>query len=650
MAPPKLTPRRSRGRTSSAEDTNNSENDLPPSSGHNDTLKRSNSDKLESLDEKYDDNLPDISADPSKEEKASSSTASCVPEKHRRKVEKQWHHVQHRVHQLPGGKKMMDLINMCPPRVRIFFLTLWLLWKVVLVVMFIHGLRMASNVISDVASSSASQDSASGSSSSALDRFTLELPDFSGFNSGDAVAATVTDANTPRILYVVTTLAEFNSGQRQTEKGQDRLGEVLIPIMVDSVESMVHEPFNYHVDVFLITAYTLKPEREAYIRSRLPNGVGLEIWDDACPLGYEAKHSPNQLIDNTRALARQHRYVIKDKLPYYDLFVAFEDDMRITGDHVTHYMKMSKEIEKLRLEAPDSVPGHAPVDLDPKKMPFHGALTKAQLDRVVPGFIRVEVLLDEKENGAQTKLDNIDTDFNFEFIDQDKEVKTKEVHFNSRICCDVQMKPNKNTPVHPKPQDVVIWETNVKALSILNMPKPKIGKPSKLLDWVAALPGPGKRLPDTTKMGGYWSGREGAFGDEEKPSGGRPDIIAQQGGWMATRAQILRMNNDDICMGSFVPPFDPPMYRKDGQESFNVEFWSGGYQFFTGVRGGCNMQRIISVHPDYFGNHFLYHVANNKQRQLSQERMLRADNLFAQLNTVRKTAEKALIKETGAGR
>ena len=98
-------------------------------------------------------------------------------------------------------------------------------------------------------------------------------------------------------------------------------------------------------------------------------------------------------------------------------------------------------------------------------------------------------------------------------------------------------------------------------------------------------------------------------------------------------------------MGSFVPPFDPPMYHKDGQESFNVEFWSGGYQFFTGVRGGCNMQRIISVHPDYFGNHFLYHVANNKQRQLNQERMLRADNLFAQLNTVRKAAKKALIKE-----
>ena len=616
MAPVQLTPRRPRQRTSSTSSDDNNENH------NNDALKTPSIDKLAPLVEDHDDSL-DLKADPSKEEKVNAAS-TC-------------HHVQHRVHQLPGGKKMMDIVNMCPPKVRICLLTLWLLWKVILVIMFIHGLRVATTAISDAAS--ASQDTSG--------RFALELPDFAGINNnanGDA-----TNSKMPRILYVVTTLAEFNTGKRNTEKGQDRLGEVLIPILVDSVESMVHEPFNYHVDVFLITAYTLKPDREEYIRSRLPNGVGLEVWDDACPLGYEAKHSENIVIDNTRALARQHRYVIKDKLPYYDLFVAFEDDMRITGDHVSHFLQMSNEIEKLRLEAPDSVPGQVPVDLDPKTMPFHGALTKQQLDRVVPGFIRVEVLLDENENGAQTKLDNIDTDFNFE-VSEKGEVKTKEVHFNSRICCHVQMKPNKNTPVHPRPADVVIWETNVRALSILNMPKPKVGKPSTLLDWVAVLPGPGKRLPDATRIGGYWSGREGAFGDEEKPSGGRPDIIAQQGGWMATKSQILRMNNDDICMGSFVPPFDPPMYRKDGQESFNVEFWSGGYQFFTGVRGGCNMQRIISVHPDYFSNHFLYHVANNKQRQLSRERMLRADNLFAQLNTVRKAAEKALIKETATRR
>ena len=67
--------------------------------------------------------------------------------------------------------------------------------------------------------------------------------------------------------------------------------------------------------------------------------------------------------------------------------------------------------------------------------------------------------------------------------------------------------------------------------------------------------------------------------------------------------------------------------------------WSGSYQFFTGVKSGCNMQRILSLHPDHFSKHLIYHVANNKQKQLSKERMVRADHLFGQLNSVKKMAE-----------
>jgi len=40
-----------------------------------------------------------------------------------------------------------------------------------------------------------------------------------------------------------------------------------------------------------------------------------------------------------------------------------------------------------------------------------------------------------------------------------------------------------------------------------------------------------------------------------------------------------------------------------------------------------------------FSKHFIYHVANNKQKQLSQDRLVRADHLLAQLNSVRKEAE-----------
>jgi hypothetical protein len=96
-----------------------------------------------------------------------------------------------------------------------------------------------------------------------------------------------------------------------------------------------------------------------------------------------------------------------------------------------------------------------------------------------------------------------------------------------------------------------------------------------------------------------------------------------------------------LCFGAFLPPFDMSEFISDGQVSMNVEFWSGSYQIFTGVKGGCNMQRIMSIRADHFSKHLIYHTANNKQRQLSQERMLRADDLFGQLNMVRKMAQRA---------
>ena len=51
------------------------------------------------------------------------------------------------------------------------------------------------------------------------------------------------------------------------------------------------------------------------------------------------------------------------------------------------------------------------------------------------------------------------------------------------------------------------------------------------------------------------------------------------------------------------------------------------------------MQRIISMHPEHFSKHLVYHSANNKQQQLAQKRLVRANDLFGQLNSVRKMAE-----------
>ena len=261
-------------------------------------------------------------------------------------------------------------------------------------------------------------------------------------------------------------------------------------------------------------------------------------------------------------------------------------------------------------------------------------MTKRQMKRLIPGFVRVEVLLDDDDKTAHA-LDTVESplplDFDFESMG--------ERHFDPSICCHVpDLKPIKDMPIQPSARDVIIWETNITALSLREIPD------SSMLDWVVLLPGPGKMLEADDMIGGFWSGRDGAFGDYPKPSPGHPRLVAQQGGWMATREQIVQLNSGQ-CQGSFLPPFDAPIHARDGHFRKNVEFWSGGYQLFTGVRGGCNMQRLVSFHPDHFSKHFIYHTANNKQKQLNANRLTRADDLFAQLNSVRKAAERTKANE-----
>ena len=54
----------------------------------------------------------------------------------------------------------------------------------------------------------------------------------------------------------------------------------------------------------------------------IPQGVGIEIWDRATPYyGDVDDEMPRYDIRELHhALARQHRFVVKDKFDYYDFF------------------------------------------------------------------------------------------------------------------------------------------------------------------------------------------------------------------------------------------------------------------------------------------------------------------------------------------
>eukprot|EP00539_Tryblionella_compressa_P002099 CAMPEP_0178737820 /NCGR_PEP_ID=MMETSP0744-20121128/3181_1 /TAXON_ID=913974 /ORGANISM="Nitzschia punctata, Strain CCMP561" /LENGTH=145 /DNA_ID=CAMNT_0020390393 /DNA_START=21 /DNA_END=458 /DNA_ORIENTATION=+ len=128
--------------------------------------------------------------------------------------------------------------------------------------------------------------------------------------------------------------------------------------------------------------------------------------------------------------------------------------------------------------------------------------------------------------------------------------------------------------------------------------------------------------------------------------------MAQSGGWMGSAKELLHYQSD-LCnkkveqsqhyqnttgaTGSFLPPFDAPLYARDGLWRHNVEFWSGGIQLWGGM---CEVQRVVSLsNPDEFSRHLIYHASNNKQHRIGQERLVLAQSLWSELKFVQTKLE-----------
>ena len=131
-----------------------------------------------------------------------------------------------------------------------------------------------------------------------------------------------------KVLFVVTSLVEYDKGTRGTQHGYDRLQHVVLSQLSDSVKSMVDK--GWKVDVYLVLGYkSLASDRRQMIQNALPNGVGLEVWEDAIPYHYEKTYNYKHPRDDQtlkiadHALSRQHRFVLRDKLPFYDFFACF---------------------------------------------------------------------------------------------------------------------------------------------------------------------------------------------------------------------------------------------------------------------------------------------------------------------------------------
>jgi hypothetical protein len=333
-----------------------------------------------------------------------------------------------------------------------------------------------------------------------------------------------------RILYTITTLAEYDEGTRATTRGFDRLQNLLIPVVKEGVESMLS--LGYHVDVFIVSHYVMT--RPELLRQALPAGVQVRYWDNAGPLSYNPEQRDNpkaKLWRNTLALARQHRFVVKDHLFEYDMFLNFEDDMIIHGEMVQNYLQMTQTLYRLRESAPDTVP-------DTQLKNFYGPLTKDQLKRCYPGLMRVEVLLDEENFGAQEELDPVPV--------------AAHPDIDPKPCCHLNAATSEVRPARPGSDKLFLWETNIIALGVRHIEE---------LGWVTLLRGPRERNGEKgLTLSDYWSGTNHYFGKASRPASGSFNHMNNEGGWMGTRQQIFEWHTE-ICLGGFLPPFEGPHYN-----------------------------------------------------------------------------------------
>jgi len=274
------------------------------------------------------------------------------------------------------------------------------------------------------------------------DRFLLEKENEPSKNEDDNDND---DDDAFRILYIVTSSGRSYQ-QHRGSNGVDRWYKMIIPVLKQNIESYSQENDNennsdhknkkYRVDLYVITSYTLSQEDKDTLRQSLPPSTGIQYWSDALPLMYHCKDFLNEpastrfnecilasesdrlqmgqmalanntddgrrpdvrLRDGKAQLAKQHRLVVKDKLPYYDFFVVMEDDMLYTKSHVETYLRVLSKVNKLKAAAKEYessiIQSNTTRNRIEHKQPplWNSRLRYKDLKRMRAGFVRVEVL------------------------------------------------------------------------------------------------------------------------------------------------------------------------------------------------------------------------------------------------------------------
>ena len=518
------------------------------------------------------------------------------------------------------------------------------------------------------------------------------------------------DPTPQRILYIVTSIAEYDNGFRSTQAGNDRFTNTLVPVLTASVQSIIRQSSpsssihnNFTVDVYLITHYPVTPQRYQQLRTALPQQVGLQIWDGATPYGYiqdtpwsftnrtttttantrstlqsplSQSQSP-RLQYHTRGLSRQHRFVIKDKLYYYDYFINVEDDMFIHHDHVQHYVQMTNTIYQLRRQSSRSRQHSDHQSHDPMEQ-FYGPMTEQQLGRTIPGFLRVEAVVNHSskttkdysqddvihplfryfqqhpttKNHLQTLYHNIPRDYSYSDGKDHHQhhypnTTTTTTVVDASICCDLTTHlSSSQASIPPTGHDLYFWEMSLESLGVRHMPErndvvtttttpshrqrpsinPMVNNDNNNvlndLDWVMLLGGSNNelfiRLNDPSYIiGDYWSGQY-LIDMTESASAKlqRPD--RKKGKYVTNQGGWFGTRRQII-------EWHTQWCRGSLLPPYDLPFYrldgldGRSVEYWSGGIqlvgiNACNLQRIVALRPEYFSKHLLYHTSNNKQK------------------------------------
>jgi hypothetical protein len=195
------------------------------------------------------------------------------------------------------------------------------------------------------------------------------------------------------------------------------------------------------------------------------------------------------------------------------------------------------------------------------------------------------------------------------------------VELNSSYCCHVHNQTvNDHIPFRPTIRDLYFWETSIDALGVRKFPNISTSggesstsvlsssSSSFSFDWALLLVGTTEYDAKEAAIYDYWAGRDpplppnhGYFfgmheaGQNLRPPGTKGRYMNNQGGWTATRRQVIEWHSLECTkhVGGFLPPFDKPGYRYDGLAAESVEYWSGGQQ----VRCNFLLLSFLLVEP-----------------------------------------------------